>query len=69
MKNTILVLADLNDTAHLQSALAWLENQTGQESTFFSRVRRLLLFKQRIIHAAKKCRTQKPLLALRRIRG
>src|SRR5690349_7477086 len=38
----ILVLADFNDS-HLAPARAWLENQTGQESTFFSRVRRLLL--------------------------
>ena len=39
----ILVLADGSHAARMQPARAWLESQTGQESTFLSRVRRMLL--------------------------
>jgi hypothetical protein len=42
----ILVLADFHETARLQAALAWLERQTGQESTFLARLRRILLGQQ-----------------------
>src|SRR5260370_5263301 len=39
----ILALLENGDSARLQSALAWLAGQTGEEATFFSRLRRLLL--------------------------